>query len=58
MKLSYEVWQDKNNSIAIILAFIYLILKTHMGQHAPLSKLDFFVCLLPLKFRIYKGTYK
>lgn len=31
MKLSYEVWQDKNNSIGIILGFIYLIQKTHMG---------------------------
>lgn len=55
MKRSYEVWQDKNNSIAIILAFIYLILKTHMGQHAPLSKLDFclFVCY-PLNLEIKK----
>lgn len=47
MKLSYEVWQDKNNSIGIILGFIYLIQKTHMGQHAPLFlSWIFFVCYL------------
>jgi len=42
MKPSYEVWQDKNKNVGITLAFIYLIRKTHMGQHASL----FLSCIL------------
>lgn len=54
MRLSCEVWQDKSNSIGIILGFIYLIQKTHVGQHASLflSWIFFFSFVLFATFLI------